>query len=59
MSLESAFVCFLINFVDQMFNLKFTSKQMARMSKKSEKNEKQQKLKLKQVGFPFVKRLRQ
>jgi len=33
---------------NQMFNLKFTSKQMVRMSKKSEKNEGQQKLKLKQ-----------
>lgn len=35
--------------LDQLFNLKFTSKQMQRMAKKSEKNEKQQKLKLKQV----------
>jgi len=34
---------------NQMFNLKFTAKQMVRMSKKSEKNEKQQKLKLKQA----------
>lgn len=34
---------------NQLFNLKFTSKQMVKMSKKSEKNEAQQKLKLKQA----------
>jgi len=34
---------------NQMFNLKFTSKQMTRMAKKSEKNEGLQKLKLKQA----------
>jgi hypothetical protein len=33
----------------QLFNLKFTSKQMVKASKKSEKNEKAEKLKLKQV----------
>jgi len=34
---------------NQLFNLKFTSKQFTRLSKKCEKNEKQQKLKLKQA----------
>eukprot|EP01119_Soliformovum_irregulare_P000168 TRINITY_DN1011_c0_g1_i1.p1 TRINITY_DN1011_c0_g1~~TRINITY_DN1011_c0_g1_i1.p1 ORF type:complete len:196 (+),score=56.84 TRINITY_DN1011_c0_g1_i1:104-691(+) len=34
---------------NQMFNLKFTAKQMVRMSTKCEKNEKAQKLKLKQA----------
>jgi len=34
---------------NQLFNLKFTSKQFVRTSKKCEKNEKQQKLKLKQA----------
>jgi hypothetical protein len=38
-----------ISLADQLFQLKFTSKQLVRQSKKCEKNEVVQKLKLKQV----------
>ena len=37
---------------DQLFNLKFTSKQLVRQSKKMEKDAEKEKLKIKKVGVP-------
>ncbi len=58
MSLESKLFA-LVNIPDQLFNLKFASKQMGRMSKKSEKKEKEAKTKLKQVFCESINCFRQ
>jgi hypothetical protein len=45
----SSFPFLLLQLMDQIFNLKFTSKQLVRASRKCEKEEKDEKLKIKKA----------